>query len=137
MNKDLENLLKPLQMVHLATCEADQPRLRPMTLIFHGGRFWFATGSADQKSLQLDANPKAEFCLLLRSGDNSGYLRGSGAMDRIDDPALRKAVADAALFIYDYFRDADDPGYRLYEMKVARLGLMEPGEMYERELELR
>ncbi|HNQ43232.1 MAG TPA: hypothetical protein PKI59_02335 [Candidatus Cloacimonadota bacterium] len=33
MTQEIKDLLKPFQMVHLATVEGDQPRLRPMTRI--------------------------------------------------------------------------------------------------------
>lgn len=128
--------LKPTQMVHLATCENGQPRLRPMTLICKDGRLFFATGSTDSKSSQIAVNPQAEFCLLLQSATNSGYLRGSGRLLQIEDISLRKEIADFATFIYDYWQDPADPGYRLYELELKQLRLMQPGEMTEQLTEL-
>ncbi|HPF08299.1 MAG TPA: pyridoxamine 5'-phosphate oxidase family protein [Candidatus Cloacimonadota bacterium] len=126
--------LKKLQMVHLATIEADQPRLRPMTMIYWQQRFWFATGSQDRKAIQLKANPKAEWCLIVPGEDCTGYLKGSGVMRTETDPAIRKALADYAQFLYDYWKDASDPDFVLYEMQISELKLMLPGAMLEQDV---
>lgn len=128
MDKEILNLFKPTQMVHLATCEAGQPRLRPMTLICRDGHFYFATGSHDGKSAQIALNPQAEFCLLLRKETNAGYLRGSGILRQIDDYGCRKEIADFATFIYDYWKDPADPDFRLYELELEQLKYMRPGD---------
>jgi len=131
MKNKVLSQLKKLQAVSLATCEGDQPRLRPMTLIVKDGRFYFATGSKDNKTRQLDGNSKAEFCLLLPSGQSTGYIRGSGKMEKVQDQVVRKEVADWAEFIYNYWKEASDPDFILYELKLEQLKHMEPGEMVE------
>ncbi|MBP7204989.1 MAG: pyridoxamine 5'-phosphate oxidase family protein [Candidatus Cloacimonetes bacterium] len=136
MNIDILDTLAPTQMVHLATCEGNEPRLRPMTLIAKARRLWFATGSGDNKSAQIAANPNAEFCLLLKQGEYSGYLRGRGKLLPVTDIGLKQEVADHATFIYDYFGDASDPDYCLYELELRQLRHIKPGEMYEEVLDL-
>ncbi|HOA28931.1 MAG TPA: pyridoxamine 5'-phosphate oxidase family protein [Candidatus Cloacimonadota bacterium] len=131
MKQEIAKILKPLQSVSLATCEGESPRVRPMTMIVYKERFFFATGTSDNKTTQLKANPRAEFMLLLPGDGATGYLRASGIMQAISDLELRKAVADFAPFIYDYFHDAADPGYMLFELHVQKLGYMKPGEMCE------
>ncbi len=136
MNIDILDTLAPTQMVHLATCEGNEPRLRPMTLIAKDRRLWFATGAGDHKSAQIAANPNAEFCLLLREGEYSGYLRGRGKLLLVADSALKQEVADHATFIHDYFGDPSDPGFCLYELELRQLRHLKPGEMYEEALDL-
>lgn len=131
MKPEICALLKKLQCVSLATCEGEKPRVRPMTMILYQERFFFATGATDHKTTELKANPHAEFMLLIPGEGNTGYLRGCGIMQAVSDHGLKKAVADFAPFIYDYFHDAHDPGYVLYEMHVKKIGYMKPGEMYE------
>jgi uncharacterized pyridoxamine 5'-phosphate oxidase family protein len=131
MKNKILSLLTKYQAVHVATCEGDQPRLRPMTLIVKEGRFYFATGSRDNKARQLDNNNKAEFCLLLPADKNTGYIRGSGKMEKVQDQDVRKEVADWAEFIYNYWKEANDPDYVLYELKLEQIRHMEPGEMVE------
>jgi len=124
------DMLKKLQMVQLATISGNEPRIRPMTMIWWQDKYWFATSSGDPKVAQLDANPQAEWCLLLPQDGCTGYLKGRGSMLKVSDPALRKAVADFAGFIYDYWKDASDPDYTLYEMQLSSLRLMRPGAMF-------
>jgi len=131
MKQTILSLLKKLQAVQLATVEGDQPRLRPMTMIVKDGRFYFATGSRDNKTKQLDSNSKAEFCLLLPSGKSTGYLRGSGKMHKVEDQKVKKAVADWAEFIYDYWKEASDPDFILYELHLKQIRHMVPGDMNE------
>lgn len=136
MTLEILDTLQATQMVHLATCENGQPRLRPMTLICKGRRLYFATGATDHKSAQIAANPRAEFCLLYRDGANTGYLRGSGTLAQVDEVPRKKEIADFATFIYDYWQDAADPGYRLYELQLDQLRYMKPGDMLESVLDI-
>ena len=106
-----------------------------MTLIVKGDRFFFATGSKDNKTSQLDSNCKAEFCLLLPANNNTGYLRGSGKMSKVSDQNTRKEVADWAEFIYNYWREASDPDFVLFELNMQQIRYMEPGDMQETVLE--
>lgn len=135
MKERILSILNKRQAVSLATVEGDQPRLRPMTLIVKEGRFYFATGSTDEKTRQIDGNNKAEFCLLLPLGQNTGYLRGSGKMQKVENPDTKKDVADWAEFIYDYWKEASDPDFVLYELELRQMRYMEPGEMIETVLE--
>jgi len=135
MDAMIRDLLGRVQCVSLANCEATNPKVRPMTLIFKDDRFFFATGKSDNKTAQLEQNPRAEFIYLIRKEDSTGYLRGSGTMLAVQELALRKEIADWAPFIYDYFRDPADPNYILFEFKPDRLTLMQPGEMYESEVQ--
>ncbi len=135
MKLNILDTLKPTQMVHVATCEGSEPRLRPMTLIAKERRLFLATGAKDHKSAQIAANPNAEFCLLYTSEEGSGYLRGRGVLIQVDELARKKEVADFAPFIYAYWTDAADPDYRLYELELRQLRYIKPGEMYEEILE--
>lgn len=131
MKEKIMPYFRKTQMVTLATCEGDQPRLRPMTLIVKDDRFFFATGSNDNKGKQLAENPKAEFCLTISNDANSGYLRGSGKMVAVKDEPTRKEIADWSEFIYNYWQDPTDPDYCLYEMLITQTRFMKPGEMQE------
>lgn len=136
MATDFQKHFKVTQMVHVATCMDAQPHLRPMTLIVHEGRYYFATGAGDSKSAELDANPRAEFCLLIKQDAYTGYIRAAGEMRKVEDLALKTAVADASGFIYDYFNNPADPDFRLYELVPSRVRYMLPGEMLDTVIEM-
>ncbi len=129
MKNEIMSYFQATQMVDLATCEQGQPRLRPMTLIWYEGRFFFATGSADNKCAQIEANPRVEFCYLLNTETNKGYIRATGTLDKVSDIGMKKTIADHATYIYDYWSDPADEGYRLYEMTFTQVQYIKPGEM--------
>jgi len=49
---------KDFQHVSLATIESDQPRVRPVTLIYFDKRFWITTDSWSAKVKQIQKNEK-------------------------------------------------------------------------------
>ncbi|MDD2597104.1 MAG: pyridoxamine 5'-phosphate oxidase family protein [Candidatus Cloacimonetes bacterium] len=130
----LSEMLKTLQMVHVGTVEGAYPKLRPMTMIYYAGGFWFATGSKDAKTAQLKDNPHAIWSLIIPGEGCTGYLKGEGMMREERDLTVRKAIADHAKFLYDYWQDAADPDFILYQMQISALRYMKPGAMYEEDI---
>lgn len=131
MSIDVFSMLKPTQIVHVATIEGNEPRLRPMTLIVMERRMFFATGSTDAKTSQIASNPAVEFCLLEKSEQYTGTLRCRGILVPAQDVSLKQQVADHAPFVYEYWQDAADPDFVLYEVNPAQFRYMAPGEMKE------
>lgn len=125
------DILSKLQTVTVATVEAHRPRLRPMTLIHMKKRLFLATGSGDAKVRQLKDNPFVELLILQKSPQGNGYLRISGALRVIDELPLKKAVADYAEFIHDYWQDPADKDYMLYELLPDQWRYLKPGEELE------
>jgi len=124
----LRGYFQPLQTTWVATCEADQPRVRPMILILHEGAFYLATGTADAKTPQLLANPRLEWCLPLTGERGSGYVRGQGTAQPVSAPAERAAVHAAARFIQGYFSTPADPAFALFRLRMTRYEHMAPGQ---------
>jgi uncharacterized pyridoxamine 5'-phosphate oxidase family protein len=121
-------LLKPMQTTMLATCCNNQPYVRPMILIYHQGRFYFASGTADAKSKQIEQNPLAETCTMYEHNDDRGYFRSTGYLKNITDVETRKELHAVAGFIRNYFPEPDDPGFALYEMIWQKVEFMEAGQ---------
>ena len=73
----MDEVLAFLQDNHtyfLATCEGDQPRVRPFgTAAVYDGKLYIQTGKVKKVSDQMIANPKVEICAL--STDGSQWLR--------------------------------------------------------------
>lgn len=129
LKKEVWGLLKPTQMIHLATWDGEYPRVRPVSLIFHQDKFWFCTGSNDAKVNQMENNPVFEFSLMLEKGDYSGTLRCSGETEIVSDLTTKKQMADAIPFFSEYWKTAEDPTFCLVELKVDQVEFMRPGEM--------
>jgi hypothetical protein len=54
---------KDFQHVFLATTEGDQPRVRPVTLIYFDKRFWITTGTSNAKVKQIRGSSSARTLL--------------------------------------------------------------------------
>ncbi|MDD3283029.1 MAG: hypothetical protein PHY41_06105 [Candidatus Cloacimonetes bacterium] len=68
-------------------------------------------------------------CLLpLADSSGNGYLRISGKALEIRDIMLKKEVADAAKFIYDYWQDIADESFILYQLMPDEWRYLKPGE---------
>jgi len=124
---DYWHLFDKTQAVSVASLEADQPRVRPMTLICLEQRLFLATGSKDSKAKQWQRNPHLECLLTFNSEAGNGYLRVSGTVSPIQNLDLKKQIADYAPFIYTYWQDSANPDFVLYEIIPAQWRYLEPG----------
>ena len=121
--------LKPVQMIHLATWDGDRPRVRPVSMIFDGERFWVSTGSRDAKAAQVAANPVFEFSLTLQGEGSSGTFRGAGKVRLVEDLEEKRRVAAIVPFFGDYWEKPEDPSFCLMELQVDEVEFMRPHEM--------
>ncbi len=126
----VEELLRGENSIFLATAEADQPRVRPVTLVENAGNLYVLTGTADAKVSQIKTNNKVEVVRLIRFEDGGGYVRFSAIAKVIDDAKIRSLVAKATSFFSNYFKSADDPKFTLVHLIPKKIEYMKPGQMY-------
>lgn len=119
---------RDFQFVFLTTSEGDQPRVRPITLIYLDGKFWITTGTNNAKAEQIRKNPKIEFCLLLEKGDKRGYVRAAGVAKIIQDRETKVRIAKHCDFFSEHWKDPDDPNYTLIEFSISELEYLRPDE---------
>ncbi len=120
---------KKMQTVFLATTDTDQPKVRPVTMLYHNDRFWVGTGTQDAKIRQIEQNKKIEFCSLVKGDNDTGYIRGTGSAVIIEDAATRELLADAMPYFKDFWKDPADPRFTLLEIIIERIEYMEPGKI--------
>ncbi len=126
----VEDLLRGENSIFLATLEADQPRVRPVTLVENNGQLFVLTGTADAKVSQVRKNEKVEVVRLIRFEEGGGYVRFSAVAKIIDDQKIRTRVAKATSFFNKYFQSADDPKFTLLHLHPKKIEYMKPGQMY-------
>lgn len=119
--------LKDSQCVYLATAEADQPRVRPITLLDLDQKFWIATGTRSAKARQIRRNPNVEFCLPLGDGCGNGYIRIAGVASVVTDHDQRQRIGEQVPFIEDYWAGVDDPEFCLIRITRVEVEYMPPG----------
>ncbi len=134
MDKKIEELKKEawacfekFQTVYLATCDGDQPCVRPVSLIYFNDKFWVATGTQNAKVKQIQENNNIEFCMLLESGENSGYIRGAGQAVIVEDMETKRLLADNMPFFREYWKEVDDPNYTLLAIMIRKIEYLKPG----------
>lgn len=127
LEQEVWDHLKPTQLVYLATAEAVQPRVRPMTLLDLDEKFWIATGTHSAKAQQILKNPNVEFCVPLTSADGHGYIRVAGVARVIDEPETRRGIGAQIPFLADYWEGPDDPDFCLIRITRVEVEYMPPG----------
>ena len=122
--------LKESQCVYLATAEADQPRVRPVTLLDIDEKFWIATSTRSAKARQMRRNPNVEFCLPLTADCGTGYVRVAGLAGVVTDQETRTAIGEKIPFLKEYWATPDDPSFCLLRITHAEIEYLRPGEEY-------
>ena len=118
-----------LQCVYLATAEADQPRVRPVTLLDIEKKFWIATSPRSAKAHQIRRNPNVEFCLPLKKECGEGYIRVSGVATAEQDEATIARIGNQIPFLTQHWSGVDDPNFMLFRITRAEVEYMRPGDM--------
>ena len=101
----IANFLKDSGVYFLATCEGDQPRLRPFgSVALVDGKLYFTTNNQKKVFDQMIENPKVEISAM---GKDYGWIRISGEVKHDDSLLARQKVIDAQPSLTSIF-SADD-----------------------------
>ena len=126
--KEIWAQFQETQSVYLATTEADQPRVRPVTLLNLDQKFWIATSTRSAKTRQIRWNPNVEFCLPLHGSTGNGYLRIGGIATVVTDPATLDRVGSQIPFLTEYWQGPTDPDFSLIQITRVEVEYLRPGE---------
>ncbi len=126
IKKEIWTKFQDFPCVYLATEEGNQPRVRPVTLIYFGEKLWISTGTKDAKIRQLRQNSNIEFCMPFDTEENAGYVRVAGCVKIVKDEKIKCAVADHLDFFYDHWESHDDPNYTLLQITPEEIEYLSP-----------
>ncbi|MDR0514025.1 MAG: pyridoxamine 5'-phosphate oxidase family protein [Coriobacteriaceae bacterium] len=101
----------------LATCEGDQPHVRPFSFAAEqDGKIWFCTATTKDVYRELQANPKFEL-----SGWKPGFgwivLRGKAGLIDKANAATRKAGYDHMTGLGEQYEGEDDPRLTFFSVE--------------------
>lgn len=114
--------------VTLATVEGTQPRLRTMTIMYWGGGFYFATGSGSNKMLQLGQNPRVEFLLSIRDGQNNGYVRVECSAETVRAQKVIEQLFKSYGFMGKLWSGPNDPKLAVVQLTPSSVDYLRPGD---------
>ncbi len=84
----------------LATCDAQQPRVRTLMLWYADGTgLYFSIGAEKDIYSQLKTNPQVEVCFFDSKSKTMDQLRVTGQVEFIQDLEVKKKLLDARPFL--------------------------------------
>ena len=97
--------LKDAGVYYLATCEGDQPRVRPFgTAHIFEGKLYIQSGKVKPVAHQLAANPKAEICAF----KDDKWVRVAGTLVPDERVEAKKSMLDAYPMLRGMYDENDD-----------------------------
>lgn len=129
---------EPNPTMYLATYDGLFPRVRPMSLVRDGLRFYMGTGREDAKSVHIRALPQVEFTIPLPRGVDTGYLRVAGTAVEITGRAKHEAWTRGKGYDVTAYAAGglDNPQIVVFRIEPMRVRLVMPGAMGEEDLPL-
>lgn len=116
--EQLEKLMGVDRWAAFATMDDDQPRVRMMTVRWHGGSLWSFTSAFSAKGGQLKRNDKFEFVIHMAGEGNVSSLRAAGRAEMIGDPSIREELAAASPSFKEHWSSSDDPDFMLLRLNI-------------------
>lgn len=105
---------------YLATCEGDQPHVRPFSFAaIEDGRLWFCTATTKDVYRELQENPKFELTAW-RPGHGWIILRGHADLDDKAGDEVRHAGYEHMKALGERHDGPDDPALTFFGMTRAR-----------------
>ena len=127
---------KDVQFACLGTMDGEQPRIRPMTVIYRENKLWFGTGSESSVTKEIKANNKIELCKMLNVNHEIGSIRLTGTASLIEDKTIADQLRKCCPFFADYWKTRDNAELQLIEIKIEEIKLTKPGEFSARTIKM-
>ena len=108
----------------LATCEGNQPRVRPMMpYLTEDGELLLALLGRSRTIPQIKSNPNIEVCFVDRK---MWYCRLSGTATITNDVSKKQAVFEGIPMLRQYFASPEDPNFHLAKIEIKAVEAMTP-----------
>ena len=123
MNPGIETVVDYLSSVpawYLATCEGDQPHVRPFSFVAgFDGRIWFCTGKEKDVFRELEQNPRLEVSAWK---PGSGWLVLQGEADLTDEVSdlIRRAGFAHMRSLGEAYDGVEDPNLVFFSVRSPR-----------------
>lgn len=108
-------------LIHLATLDGENPRVRMMSLIEHNEKLWLASRSHWDKIDQIRKNPNIEFTVPVRGEQEIGCIRVTGKAKIIENQSVREELAKAIPWFNGYWKSPEDPAFALISLTLSSI----------------
>ncbi len=124
--EDVLDYLKLQPLMYLATVDENQPRVRPMALIYHNDTCWFVSIAGREKINEIKKNNKVEFTINPQDREDLSTIRGTGKVILITNFETKKGVIKAIPWFDGYWKSYDDPMFYLYRLDLEKISVQIP-----------
>ena len=124
--EDIKDYFNQQPLMYLATTEGNQPRVRPMALIYHKEAYWCCSISGRPKIKQMLENEKIEFAINAQDREEFSTVRGTGKAVLIEDTEIKKELSEAIPWFDGYWKSYDDLEFTLFRLDIERIEVQIP-----------
>jgi general stress protein 26 len=115
-------VVKADRFPHLASIDADRPRVRPVSPVRTDGfTVYVANLRGYHKTAEIAANPHVELCYL---DDHHDQVRISGVAEVLTDRALLQEIWDTNPLLRNYLGSIDNPALVVYRIRPEQVRYM-------------
>lgn len=115
--------IKDAKFPQLATIDADQPRVRPVSpLRTDGFTVYVANLRSYGKTKQIEANPRVELCYM---DSHHNQVRITGVAEILEDEAVLQDLWDTNPLLRNYLGSIDNPELLIYKIVPNRVSYMQ------------
>jgi len=125
--KEIFRWYKKIQVIYLATMRGKKPQVRPVTMVHVKKKAWVLTGTKDAKIRQIQKNSNIQYCLSIKRGKFTGYIRADCRARIVKDKKTKKSVAAVVPFFKQFWKTVDDPTFALLELSLRQVEYLKPG----------
>ena len=136
LRDEIRAFLQAASLAYLATVEDDQPRVRPVSILWKEDRVWIGSGTSNGKTHQVRRHPRVELCVPIARADRHGYVRLCGTAEIVADARTRERIAQALPFFSEFWTGPDDPAFSLIAVVADEIHYLRPEEDHHRTMYL-
>jgi general stress protein 26 len=116
------DLVKKVRFPTLATIDADQPRVRPVSPVrTEGFTVYVANLKSYGKTGEIEVNPKVELCYV---DDDHNQVRITGTAEVVKDRKLLEDIWNSNRLLQHYLGSVDNPELIVYKIIPVRVRFM-------------
>jgi len=126
--EDVTDFFKTQPLMYLATTDKDQPKVRPMALIYYEDQSWCCSLGGRPKIDQIKENGKIEFAVIAPEREDMSTIRGSGDAVIVKDKEIKKELSEFIPWFSGYWESFEDPAFVLIRLDLSEIEVQVPKE---------